>query len=137
MSHQRARFTTKILSTPGVFWGIGSLWLAACTSAELQVPLAHPGHPEARAGEVVRTEALTPAYALDKGASHAAAASDDHAHHHPGAQVPPGGSGTATDGASEPAPASFTCPMHPEVVRAEPGKCPVCNMNLVPKKDGK
>ena len=28
---------------------------------------------------------------------------------------------------------SYTCPMHPEVVRGEPGKCPKCGMNLVPK----
>jgi thioredoxin-like negative regulator of GroEL len=27
----------------------------------------------------------------------------------------------------------YTCPMHPEVVRSEPGRCPICGMNLVPK----
>lgn len=27
----------------------------------------------------------------------------------------------------------FTCPMHPEVLQNEPGKCPKCNMNLVLK----
>lgn len=26
----------------------------------------------------------------------------------------------------------YTCPMHPEVVKYEPGKCPKCGMNLVP-----
>jgi len=26
--------------------------------------------------------------------------------------------------------ASYTCPMHPEVVRSEPGACPVCGMTL-------
>src|SRR5438477_1569243 len=26
----------------------------------------------------------------------------------------------------------YTCPMHPEVVRAEPGQCPKCGMTLVP-----
>src|SRR5260370_36821312 len=32
----------------------------------------------------------------------------------------------------------YTCPMHPEVVRAEPGQCPKCGMTLVPiKPDGK
>lgn len=25
----------------------------------------------------------------------------------------------------------YTCPMHPEVMSNEPGKCPVCGMNLV------
>lgn len=28
-------------------------------------------------------------------------------------------------------PVSWTCPMHPEVVDNEPGKCPICAMNLV------
>jgi heavy metal-binding protein len=32
----------------------------------------------------------------------------------------------------------YTCPMHPEVLRAEPGQCPKCGMTLVPiKPDGK
>jgi len=26
----------------------------------------------------------------------------------------------------------YTCPMHPEVIKNEPGKCPKCGMNLVP-----
>lgn len=30
--------------------------------------------------------------------------------------------------------AVYTCPMHPEVVRNEPGQCPVCNMDLVKKE---
>ena len=28
----------------------------------------------------------------------------------------------------------YTCPMHPEVISHEPGKCPKCGMTLVPKK---
>lgn len=27
---------------------------------------------------------------------------------------------------------TYTCPMHPEVVSDQPGKCPKCGMNLVP-----
>ena len=26
----------------------------------------------------------------------------------------------------------YTCPMHPQVVQDEPGKCPLCGMTLVP-----
>ncbi|WP_370233000.1 copper-translocating P-type ATPase [Hyphomonas sp.] len=37
-------------------------------------------------------------------------------------QVPSGYAGTV-----------FTCPMHPEVRRAEPGDCPKCQMHLVPE----
>src|SRR5213075_3560749 len=28
--------------------------------------------------------------------------------------------------------AQYTCPMHPEIVRAGPGSCPKCGMALVP-----
>ena len=28
----------------------------------------------------------------------------------------------------------YTCPMHPDVVAAAPGKCPNCGMDLVEKK---
>ena len=27
----------------------------------------------------------------------------------------------------------YTCPMHPEIIRNEPGKCPICKMDLVEK----
>jgi Cu+-exporting ATPase len=29
--------------------------------------------------------------------------------------------------------AEFTCPMHPEIVRAQPGSCPICGMALEPR----
>jgi uncharacterized cupredoxin-like copper-binding protein/predicted RNA-binding Zn-ribbon protein involved in translation (DUF1610 family) len=31
--------------------------------------------------------------------------------------------------------AAWTCPMHAEIVRDEPGTCPVCGMKLVPAED--
>ncbi len=31
----------------------------------------------------------------------------------------------------------YTCPMHPEIVQAKPGKCPKCGMNLVAKEAAK
>ncbi len=40
------------------------------------------------------------------------------------------------DAAAQPA-QQFTCPMHPEVVRSEPGRCPTCGMKLVPKSGSK
>jgi Cu2+-exporting ATPase len=30
----------------------------------------------------------------------------------------------------------YTCPMHPEVRKSEPGKCPGCGMDLIPEKKG-
>jgi Cu(I)/Ag(I) efflux system membrane fusion protein len=32
--------------------------------------------------------------------------------------------------------AGFSCPMHPEVHQATPGKCPICGMDLVPTPSG-
>src|SRR5437870_5048969 len=29
--------------------------------------------------------------------------------------------------------AVYTCPMHPEIVRSEPGSCPICGMALEPR----
>jgi len=34
---------------------------------------------------------------------------------------------------AEPAGAEWTCPMHPEIVRQEPGSCPICGMALEPR----
>ncbi len=28
--------------------------------------------------------------------------------------------------------ATYTCPMHPEIIRDQPGSCPICGMDLVP-----
>jgi P-type Cu+ transporter len=44
----------------------------------------------------------------------------------PAAPPPPAPSGPA-------APTEYVCPMHPEVVRPEPGPCPICGMALEPR----
>jgi hypothetical protein len=31
---------------------------------------------------------------------------------------------------------SFTCPMHPDVIRYQPGSCPICGMPLEPRDAG-
>ena len=31
---------------------------------------------------------------------------------------------------------TYTCPMHPEVITQQPGKCPKCGMKLIIKKEG-
>lgn len=31
----------------------------------------------------------------------------------------------------------YTCPMHPEVMQSQPGKCPICHMDLIPVKKQK
>jgi len=68
-------------------------------------------------------------------------------HHHPGAAPTPsnssaGGGPNAPGADGRPdAKATWTCSMHPEIRRNEPGRCPVCGMNLVrvppsPGRDG-
>jgi uncharacterized membrane protein YraQ (UPF0718 family) len=52
-----------------------------------------------------------------------------------GEHVPPsfGGGGVMSEhihGTTE-----FTCPMHPEVIRPSPGRCPKCGMDLVPRRE--
>ena len=42
-----------------------------------------------------------------------------------------GMSGPPSAPAGEPA-GGYTCPMHPEIRRDEPGRCPICGMDLVP-----
>ncbi|KAA5544864.1 efflux RND transporter periplasmic adaptor subunit [Adhaeribacter rhizoryzae] len=32
---------------------------------------------------------------------------------------------------------TYTCPMHPQIIKNEPGSCPVCNMDLVPVSQSK
>src|SRR5688572_6024032 len=59
-----------------------------------------------------------------------------HSHHTPAtprqAPVP-----MTTDGLPAPAPpvtkTEWTCPMHPQIVRSEPGTCPICGMALEPR----
>lgn len=31
----------------------------------------------------------------------------------------------------------YTCPMHPQIIRDQPGQCPICGMDLVPKTSNK
>src|SRR6476469_3524387 len=38
------------------------------------------------------------------------------------------------DKKADAASSQYTCPMHPEVLKEEPGTCPICNMDLVSTK---
>jgi Cu+-exporting ATPase len=101
------------------------LSISACVSTQLEVEQDHPGHRNARTGLLQRSTALSPQ------ASQPALATDDegdHAGHDHGAEP-----SQAAPGAP-PANAIYTCPMHPEIVKKEPGNCPICGMKLVPKK---
>ncbi len=60
-----------------------------------------------------------------------------HAHHHPPAATQEAPASDSNDAAgADKAPAErWTCPMHPEVVRDEQGKCPTCGMKLVEREE--
>src|SRR5690606_8317941 len=47
------------------------------------------------------------------------------------APAKPGASGNVSDSGS------YTCPMHPEIIRDKPGSCPLCGMALEPRKIGR
>jgi P-type Cu+ transporter len=53
---------------------------------------------------------------------------------HKHARQPPGDTLAAPARRSAPAVegAAYTCPMHPQIRRAEPGSCPICGMALEP-----
>lgn len=141
MTYRQARITLRTLSSSTrVLPAIGALWLGACASTDLEVPLNHPGHAQARAGHAAKTQALTAAYGLEGPAmSGPPGATDEHAHHDQGADAAHdhGAKAPASAGEQPAAAAVFTCPMHPEIVRKEAGSCPICGMKLVPKKDAK
>ena len=63
-------------------------------------------------------------------AAEAAAGEHGHEHGHGHARGPPrrrrGLHVQTSDGAQ------YTCPMHPEIVRDKPGRCPICGMHLEP-----
>lgn len=113
----------------------------SCVSSELAIPATHPANPQARVPQVRTTEALTTAYALDNAASPPSEGSWPEAHdgHVDGNQqaAPSLQHDHSTTEAQPAASATFTCPMHPEVIRAEPGNCPTCGMKLIPRKAAK
>ena len=52
------------------------------------------------------------------------------------ASAAPLGKGTL-EATNQPTAQQYTCPMHPEVVKAAPGNCPKCGMKLVAKHAAK
>ncbi len=92
-----------------VWLGTGLL-STACVSSRLELPEQHPANPRARTSPLELASLLseTPAASPHRAPEH------QHDHATPSADT-------------------YTCPMHPEVQRNAPGKCPICGMNQVKK----
>ncbi|HET9934556.1 MAG TPA: heavy metal-binding domain-containing protein, partial [Polyangiaceae bacterium] len=86
---------------------------AACTSTTFNEGEASVGNPKAR---TVAMREPTRVFDANFDPSPSSERTDVNPHDH-GAE----------------AAAAYTCPMHPEIVRSEPGSCPICGMKLVPK----
>ena len=96
--------------TRSVFIGI-PLLASACVSTQLEPSGDHPANAKAAAAPVQLGSILASAPAST--GTDASASADDHA---------------------TPMADTYTCPMHPQIVRDAPGKCPICGMNLVKKE---
>jgi hypothetical protein len=116
----------------------------ACVSTDPETPASHPANasvagPRSDHDTAVLRAGFDPFERYEGSAADAGAVPQGHeshsAHqaHEPSASEPSGPS-APSDGGATPAAASYTCPMHPEIVRPEPGRCPKCGMKLVPKK---
>jgi len=116
--------------------------ISGCSAkyAEPPLPENHPANPAAPSAPIPARSRT-----LDRVDPVVPEAADTGAHHHhtaPGTppadthalppQEPAGPAGQPSADAS----AAYTCPMHPEVVSTEPGRCPKCGMALVKKPDG-
>ena len=91
---------------------VATACIAACVSASLDVEANHPASSAASFAPLPQVgHALEPSF-------------------EPRAvPTPAAGEATPTD-------ATWTCPMHPQIIRKEPGTCPICGMKLklVPPK---
>lgn len=106
---------------------------AGCLGTELSVASNHAGNPAAHSAALPLIASLRSQPSSD--ASPAPGSAHEHDAHEHGASGHTGHEhGQAASDPSGAADARYTCPMHPEVVTSEPGKCPKCGMNLVPKK---
>ena len=129
-----------------------ALALAGCMSSELSIGAKDPANPAAPVASLAPIgAALEPGFdpqSLEGSHSPSQAGPDPHAGHtghgSPSSTTADEHSGhdhqSVQQNDSKPTPSVWTCPMHPEVRKPEPGKCPVCGMKLEPaappKPDG-
>jgi len=108
---------------------VGVLAIAACATPRAAMPVElDPSNPQATEAPLPPPSTTLspedhPPAPLFTSTSDAGAPTPAHVHHHPAAQGADAGQAVV-----------YTCPMHPEVVQAGPGRCQKCGMNLVLRK---
>lgn len=110
----------------------------ACASSQLATSADHPASPAAAAAPLPSVGTMLvgaeppPTAPPPDGGAHP---SSHQGHDAPGAPAhaaeEAGEAGTEEKEAQK---QQWTCPMHPEILRSEPGSCPICHMKLVPVK---
>jgi len=93
---------------------LGTALLAtACVSTRLEPGTDHPANAKAETATPPERDNILASAAA---APPLGAAPSAHAHDH-----------------ATPMADTYTCPMHPQIVKNAPGQCPICGMNLVKK----
>lgn len=95
--------------------------LTGCVSTLPDVPLGHPAHADSAAGKQFEPSGLLN--------SENPPVMDPLLPANSAGHLPMEGHAAAPGSPEE----IYTCPMHPEIVQAGPGKCPKCGMDLVPQ----
>lgn len=107
---------------------VWTLLVLACNATTIASSKSEPTTANAATAPLPAVaSALAPHFDPLATAAQRSPAVDDVAHDHAQQAQP-----TADE--SQPKAQQYTCPMHPEIVRNEPGNCPICGMKLVPKK---
>ena len=88
----------------------------ACVSTHLEASNDHPSNSQAPTAPLPLDSSLGKPASFTPPAAEVPHAAHQHDHATPAAGV------------------TYTCPMHPEIVRDAPGNCPICGMKLVKRE---